>query len=41
MNNFLRSPTSWETRGVKMYTQIEVEKVKGMERREFWNNEVK
>ena len=41
--NFLRSPTSWEIRGVKIYTQIEVEKAKGMEkkRREFWNNEVK
>ena len=39
----LRSPTSWEMRGVKIYTQREIEKAKGMEkkRREFWNKEAK
>ena len=41
--SFLRSPTSWEIRGVKIYTQVEIEKAKGMEkkRREFWNKEAK
>ena len=41
--SFLRSPTSWEVRGVKIYTQNDVQKAKGMEkkRREFWNKEVK
>ena len=41
--SFLRSPTSWEIRGVKIYTQYEIGKAKGMEkkRREFWNKEAK
>lgn len=41
--SFLRSPTSWEVRGVKIYTQNDIQKAKGMEkkRREFWNKEVK
>lgn len=40
---FLRSPTSWEIRGVKVYTEAEIAKAKGMEkkRRLFWNDEAK
>lgn len=40
---FLRSPSSWEVRGVKIYSLEEVEAAKGMEkkRRVFWNNMAK
>ena len=41
--NFLRSPTSWEMRGVKVYTEEEIARAKGMERKHrlFWNAEAK
>lgn len=41
--NFLRSPTSWEIRGVKVYTEEEIARAKGMERKRrlFWNAEAK
>ena len=40
---FLRSPSSWEVRGVKIYTSQEIESAKGMEkqRRIFWNDMAK
>jgi hypothetical protein len=40
---FLRSPTSWEIRGVKVYTEAEITKAKGMGKkgRLFWNDEAK
>ena len=39
----LRSPKAWEIRGVKIYTQHEIETAKGMEkrRRMFWNERAK
>lgn len=42
-SSFLRSPKAWEIRGVKIYTQNEIETAKGMEkkRREFWNQTAK
>ena len=43
VTNFLRSPTSWQIRGVKIYTTEEIERTKGLEkkRRLFWNTEAK
>ena len=41
--NFLRSPTSWEIRGVKVYTEEEIAKAKGMEKKRqlYWNDQAK
>ena len=41
--NFLRSPTSWEIRGVKVHTEEEIARAKGMERKRrlFWNAKTK
>jgi hypothetical protein len=40
---FLRSPSSWEVRGIKIYTSHEIESAKGIEkqRRIFWNDMAK
>ena len=43
VTNFLRSPTSWQIRGVKIYTTEEIERTKGLEKNRclFWNTEAK
>ena len=33
VTNFLRSPTSWQIRGVKIYTTEEIERTKGLEKK--------
>jgi hypothetical protein len=42
-NMFLRRPSSWEVRGIKIYTAQDIEVAKGMEkqRRLFWNDTAK
>lgn len=42
-DSFLRRPSSWEVRGIKIYSEDEIVRSNGFEkkRREFWNNMAK
>ncbi len=43
VSSFLRSPKPWEVKGIKIYSQQEIDTAAGYEkqRREFWNQEAK
>ncbi|CAB4027461.1 Hypothetical predicted protein [Paramuricea clavata] len=43
ISSFLRNPKPWEVKGIKIYSQQEVDTAVGYEkqRREFWNQEAK
>ena len=43
VSSFLRSPKPWEVKGIKIYSQQEIDAAVGYEnqRREFWNQEAK